>query len=147
MRWQILVAGKPALAYAKAGVDEYLLRLRRYLDCELIIVKAGSSEDVSHRLLEKSTGSYRIALDERGERPTTRQLSETIAAWEMRGEIKSISFLIGASDGHTAELRKSCDMVLSLSSLTMQHELALVVLLEQIYRIATLRRGEPYHRD
>jgi 23S rRNA (pseudouridine1915-N3)-methyltransferase len=38
-------------------------------------------------------------------------------------------------------------MVLSLSSLTMQHELALVVLLEQIYRIATLRRGEPYHRD
>jgi 23S rRNA (pseudouridine1915-N3)-methyltransferase len=147
MRWQILVAGKPALAYAKAGVDEYLLRLRRYLDCELIIVKAGSSVDVSHRLLEKSTGSYRIALYERGERPTTRQLSETIAAWEMRGEIKSISFLIGASDGHTAELRKSCDMVLSLSSLTMQHELALVVLLEQIYRIATLRRGEPYHRD
>ena len=147
MRWQILVAGKPALAYAKTGVDEYLLRLRRYLDCELIIVKAGSSEDVSNRLLEKSVGSYRIALDERGERPTTRQLSETIAAWEMRGEIKSISFLIGASDGHTAELRKSCDMVLSLSSLTMQHELALVVLLEQIYRIATLRRGEPYHRD
>ncbi len=147
MRWQILVAGKPALAYAKTGVDEYLLRLRRYLDCELIIVKAGSSEEVSNRLLEKSAGSYRIALDERGERPTTRQLSETIAAWEMRGEIKSISFLIGASDGHTAELRKSCDMVLSLSSLTMQHELALVVLLEQIYRIATLRRGEPYHRD
>ena len=147
MRWQILVAGKPALAYAKTGVDEYLLRLRRYLDCELIIVKAGNSEDVSNRLLEKSVGSYRIALDERGERPTTRQLSETIAAWEMRGEIKSISFLIGASDGHTAELRKSCDMILSLSSLTMQHELALVVLLEQIYRIATLRRGEPYHRD
>ena len=147
MRWQILVAGKPALAYAKAGVDEYLLRLRRYLDCELIIVKAGSSADVSNRLLEKSAGSYRIALDERGERPTTRQLSETIAAWEMRGDIKSISFLIGAADGHTAALRKSCEMVISLSSLTMQHELALVVLLEQLYRIATLRRGEPYHRD
>ena len=58
-----------------------------------------------------------------------------------------MSFLIGAADGHTAELRKSCDMVLSLSSLTMQHELALVVLLEQRYRIASLRTGEPYHRD
>jgi 23S rRNA (pseudouridine1915-N3)-methyltransferase len=65
----------------------------------------------------------------------------------MRGEIKCLSFLIGASDGHTAQLREQSDMVLSLSSLTMQHELVLVVLLEQIYRIATLRRGEPYHRD
>ncbi|MBU6328224.1 MAG: 23S rRNA (pseudouridine(1915)-N(3))-methyltransferase RlmH [Verrucomicrobia bacterium] len=147
MRWQIFVAGKPALAYAKAGVEEYLLRLRRYLDCECIIVKAGNSAEVSQRLLEKSAGSYRIALDERGERPTTRQLAETIAAWEMRGEIKCLSFLIGAADGHTAELRQSCDMVLSLSSLTMQHELALVVLLEQLYRIASLRKGEPYHRD
>lgn len=147
MRWQILVAGKPALSYAKAGVDEYLLRLRRYLDCELIIVKAGSSAEVSARLWEKSAGSYRIVLDERGERPTTRQLAETIAAWEMRGDIKAISFLIGASDGHTPELRKGADLLLSLSSMTMQHELALVVLLEQIYRIATLRKGEPYHRD
>jgi 23S rRNA (pseudouridine1915-N3)-methyltransferase len=66
MRWQILVAGKPALSYAKAGVDEYLLRLKRYLDCELLILKAGGSEEVSARLLEKSAGSYRIALDERG---------------------------------------------------------------------------------
>lgn len=147
MRWQILVAGKPALAYAKSGVDEYLLRLKRYLDCELVILKAGGSEEVSARLLEKSASSYRIALDERGIRPTTRQLSETIAGLEMRGEIKCVSFLIGASDGHTAQLREQSDMVLSLSSLTMQHELALVVLLEQIYRIATLRRGEPYHRD
>lgn len=147
MRWQILVAGKPALAYAKSGVDEYLLRLKRYLDCELVILKAGGSEEVSARLLEKSAGSYRIALDERGTRPTTRELSESIAALEMRGEIKCVTFLIGASDGHTPQLREQSDMVLSLSSLTMQHELALVVLLEQIYRIATLRRGEPYHRD
>lgn len=147
MRWQILVAGKPALAYAKAGVDEYLLRLRRYLDCELIIVKAGNSAEVSARLWEKSTGTYRIILDERGDRPTTRQLSDIIAALEKRGEIKAVSFLIGASDGHTPELRNSADLLLSLSSMTMQHELALVVLLEQIYRIATLRKGEPYHRD
>lgn len=147
MRWQIIVAGKPALAYAKSGVDEYLQRLRRYLDCELLVVKAGTSQEVSQRLLEKSHGSYRIVLDERGERPTTRQLSERLAALEMRGEIKCVSFLIGASDGHTEEMRQSADLLLSLSSMTMQHELALVVLLEQIYRIATLRKGEPYHRD
>lgn len=147
MRWQIIVAGKPALAYAKSGVDEYLLRLRRYLDCELVVVKAGTSQEVSQRLLEKSQGAYRVVLDERGERPTTRQLSERVAALEMRGDVKCVAFLIGASDGHTEELRRSADLLLSLSSMTMQHELALVVLLEQLYRVATLRKGEPYHRD
>lgn len=147
MRWQIIVAGKPALDYAKAGTVEYLRRIQRYCECEIVTVKAGDSRTVSALLLEKSANSYRIALDERGIRPTTRELSERIAAIEMRGEIKAISFLIGAADGHTEDLRKSADLVLSLSSLTMQHELALVVLLEQIYRIATLRKGEPYHRD
>lgn len=147
MKWQVIVAGKPALEYAKSGVDEYLRRLRRYGDCEIVMVKAGDSKVVSALLFEKSAGSYRIALDERGLRPTTRELSDKLAALEMRGEIKTVSFLIGAADGHTEELRKNCDMVLSLSSMTMQHELALVVLLEQIYRIATLRKGEPYHRD
>ncbi len=66
---------------------------------------------------------------------------------ERREGVKEITYLIGAADGHTEELRKSCDLVLSLSPLTLQHELALVVLLEQIYRVATLRRGEPYHRE
>jgi 23S rRNA (pseudouridine1915-N3)-methyltransferase len=97
--------------------------------------------------LEKSQGAFRIVLDERGERPTTRQLSDKVAALEMRGDVKCVAFLIGASDGHTDELRRSADWLLSLSSMTMQHELALVVLLEQIYRVATLRKGEPYHRD
>jgi 23S rRNA (pseudouridine1915-N3)-methyltransferase len=147
MRWQIIVAGKPALAYAKAGVDEYLLRLRRYLDAEIVTVKAGNSHEVSQRLLEKSQGAYRIVLDERGDRPTTRQLSDRFSALDMRGDVKTVAFVIGASDGHTQELRDSADWLLSLSSMTMQHELALVVLLEQIYRVATLRKGEPYHRD
>lgn len=85
-------------------------------------------------------------MDERGEVLVTSGWAEKLAAIEMRGDIKAVSFLIGASDGHTAELRRRCDAVWSLSSLTLQHELALVVLLEQLYRVATLRRGEPYHR-
>ncbi len=65
----------------------------------------------------------------------------------MRGEVKTVAFLIGAADGHTQELRDTCDMVLSLSTLTMQHELALIVLLEQLYRLACIKSGSPYHRD
>ena len=145
MKHQILVAGKPALAYAKTGTAEYLKRLQRYGSYELKHIKDGSSEDVSQRLREASEGTLRIVMDERGESLTTSQLTKRIQDWEMRG-VKRASYLIGASDGHTQTLRDEADMVWALSPLTLQHELALVVLLEQIYRVATIQRGEPYHR-
>jgi 23S rRNA (pseudouridine1915-N3)-methyltransferase len=147
MHLRLIIAGKPALAYAKAGVEEYLKRLSRYGACELVVVKAGGRDEVSARLLEKSQGCYRIALDERGERLGTRALGQRLDALAARGDIKTAAFLIGAADGHSEELRKSCDMVLTLSSFTLQHELALLVLMEQIYRVATLKSGSPYHRD
>lgn len=147
MRFRVIVAGKPALDYAKAATDEYMKRLRRYGSYDLTVVKAGNSDAVSARLLEASAGSYRIALDERGHRPSTRDLVSKIDDLEMQGTVKTISFLIGASDGHSQGLRGEADMILSLSSLTMQHELAMVVLLEQLYRIATIKSGGPYHRD
>ena len=147
MRFRVFVAGKPALGYAKTAVDDYLKRLGRHGSYETVTVKAGDKDAVSARLLDASAGCYRIALDERGETPTTRKLAERIDALEMAGEVKTVAFLIGAADGHNALLRKDSDMVLSLSSMTMQHELALVVLLEQLYRLATIKAGSPYHRD
>lgn len=145
MKILILAAGKPALAYAKTGVQEYAKRLTRYAPVELRYVRDGSSADVSARLLEASEGHYRIALDERGERLTTEQLADRFRHWHMSA-VKKIAFLIGASDGHTDELRHRADAILSLSSLTLQHELALLLLYEQIYRVHTLLKGEPYHR-
>jgi 23S rRNA (pseudouridine1915-N3)-methyltransferase len=147
MHIRLIVAGKPALAYAKAGVDDYLKRLGRFGNHELIVVRAGGSEEVSARLLERSAGCYRIALDERGDALSTRQFAAKLDALALRGDVKCAAFLIGAADGHTPALREACGMVLSLSSLTLQHELALVVLLEQLYRAASLRTGSPYHRD
>lgn len=145
MHHQIIVAGKPALKYCKDGTAEYLKRLTRYGKYELKHIKDGSSEDVSTRLHEASQKSLRIVLDERGESLTTDQLLQKINHWEMQGQ-KRATYLIGASDGHTPELRDSADLVWALSPLTLQHELALVVLLEQLYRIATIQKGEPYHR-
>jgi glycosyltransferase involved in cell wall biosynthesis len=90
---------------------------------------------------------YRIALDERGETPGTRKFAEQLASLEMRGDVKCIAFLIGAADGHSPEVREKSNRVISLSSFTLQHELALLVLLEQLYRIASIKTGSPYHRD
>ncbi len=147
MQFRLIVAGKPALAYAKAGVDEYLKRMSRFGGCELVTVKAGTSEEVSARLLEKSQGCYRIGLDERGQALGTRGFAEKLESLAMRGDVKTVAFLVGAADGHTPELRSACDLLLSLSAFTLQHELALVVLLEQLYRVASLKSGSPYHRD
>ena len=133
MQYRIIVAGKPALPYAKMAVEDYLRRLTRHGSYELMIVKAGDQQTVSERLLQASNDCFRIALDERGKTPTTRELARTLDSMKMAGEVKTIAFLIGAADGHAPELRNDCDWVLSLSSMTLQHEIALVVLMEQLY--------------
>lgn len=146
MNWKIYAAGKPALTYAKSGIGEYLKRLQRGAKVEVIYLKAGDAQSVSEDLLARSQGTYRIALDERGTPWNTNQLVQEVNKWEMDPNIKTISLLIGASDGHTNELREKAKHLWALSPLTLQHELALVVLLEQLYRVYSIKRGEPYHR-
>ena len=143
MKYRIIAIGRPRLGYAAAAVGEYRKRLARDGGVEVHFLK---EKDATRQLLERSAGTYRVALDERGEQLTTADLAgrmETLAG--DRG-VKGVSFLIGGSDGHDEDLRAGCDLVLALSGLTLQHELALVVLLEQLYRVSTIRRGEPYHR-
>lgn len=147
MHIRIIAAGKPSLAFAKSGIEEYLRRLSRFGGYELVTVKAGTREETSARLLERSQGCHRIALDERGETPDTRTLAARLAALEARGDIKTTAFLIGAADGHSEALRTACDGLLALSKMTLQHEMALLILLEQLYRVASLKAGTPYHRD
>jgi 23S rRNA (pseudouridine1915-N3)-methyltransferase len=147
MRIRLIVAGKPALAYARAGVDEYLKRLARFGPYELVTVKAGPRDEVSARLLERSAGCHRIALDERGVSMGTRAFATRLGELAARGDVKTTAFLIGAADGHDDTLRAACDLLLALSPFTLQHELALLVLLEQLYRVESLQSGSPYHRD
>jgi 23S rRNA (pseudouridine1915-N3)-methyltransferase len=138
MKWKIITVGKPALAYAKAGTQEYLHRLQHYTPVEWQTVK--------NLPATKPSGDFWLVLDERGDLPTTSTWRTTIDYWERR-PVKTITVLIGGADGHSAILRSQADSLLSLSRFTMMHELALVVFLEQLYRIYTLKRGEPYHRE
>ncbi len=147
MRHQILVVGKPALTFAKSGIEEYLQRLRKYGHYELRTLKDNKPEAISQKLLSESAHSFRIILDERGQQPTTRQFSTLMQGWIERPDIKQISYLIGPSNGHLSETRQAADYMLSLSSLVLQHELATLMLAEQLYRLATIHAGTPYHRD
>ena len=146
MRWHLFVIGKPKLDFAKLGMEEYAARLRPFAAVEIEHLKAASREKESRALLDRSEGMFRVALDERGAEIGSRALAQRISEWEMTAK-RDVALLIGGADGHTAEVRQAAGWVWSLSQLTLQHELALVVLLEQLYRAYTIKAGTPYHRD
>lgn len=144
MRWRVLAIGKPKLAFAAAGVEEYARRLRGMAKFELEFLRGGANE--SAQLLEKSEGCFRVVMDERGQQFTSPDLAKFIEKQELAAH-GTIAILIGGADGHPAALREKADFLWSLSKGTLPHELALVVALEQIYRGLTISAGHPYHRD
>lgn len=148
VRFRVLVIGKPALGFAKAGIAEYLPRLQRFGVCELEFLKGGNREDEGTALLKRSEGMFRVVLDERGAQWNSRGFSGWLGRVEEEiGGGGEIAFLVGGADGHSEEVRGAARQLWALGPMTMQHELALVVLLEQLYRARTLRAGLPYHRD
>lgn len=136
MRLRVVAVGKPRLTYAQLGVEEYAGRIRRYAPLEVHFVKE------ARELLPRAEGHRKVVLDERGRLFTTEALLRFLEGWE--GE--RVAFLVGGAEGHPEAVRREADLLLSLSPLTLQHELALLVLLEQLYRLLTLRAGHPYHR-
>ncbi|XOB98041.1 23S rRNA (pseudouridine(1915)-N(3))-methyltransferase RlmH [Deinococcota bacterium DY0809b] len=144
MRWRIVGVGKPKLAYAREGVRLYLERLAPMARVETVFVRPGRREAAA--LLEASEGWYRVVLDERGRTLRSRELAERITAWELRGVGKA-ALIVGGAEGLAPQVRAAADWVWSLSPLTLQHELALLVALEQLYRAYTIKRGSAYHRE
>ena len=146
MTWRIVTIGKPKLSYAAQGMAEYLKRITPFAKIEMLALKPGRTETESEALLAKSQGCLRIALDERGQEFASRAFASKLRDWEQTS-VKTAALLIGGSDGHSSELREKADLVWSLGQLTLQHELALLVVLEQIYRAYSINHGLPYHRD
>jgi 23S rRNA (pseudouridine1915-N3)-methyltransferase len=146
MNWNIFAIGKPRLDYAELGIAEYLKRLEPMAKVRTHYLKGGKQAEESALLLERSEGMVRIALDERGEQISSRFFADTIKGWEQRS-MKSVAILIGGADGHVPLVRSTCQYVWALSKLTLQHDLALVVFFEQLYRAYTIKNGLPYHRD
>lgn len=145
MKLLLLTVGKPALAYARAGRDEYLGRLGKFGSVEHATVKASDAARESADLLARSGGCLRVVLDERGDHLTSRQLAAKLDQWQQAS--RTVAVIIGGADGHHGSMIESADFVWSLGPLTLQHELALVVVLEQLYRTRTILAGHPYHRD
>ncbi len=153
---QILIAavGKLKTAHWKSAQEEYLGRLNRYTSARLVEVRDAvghggpdgvAAEKEGRLLLEASEGTgRRIALDCTGQQLDSPGLARYLEKnLEVYGKL---ALLIGGPVGLSAETLEACDERLSLSLLTLPHELARVLLLEQLYRAATIVSGEKYHK-
>jgi 23S rRNA (pseudouridine1915-N3)-methyltransferase len=139
MRYRVVAVGRIRDAALRAACDEYLDRLRHYTR-----VEEGEVKDAARILGAVPDGSRLVALSRSGEQWTSGQLAEWTARWEQEG--RDVTLAIGGSETLPEPVLRAAERVWSLSQLTFPHELARVILYEQLYRAYTIRRGEPYHR-
>lgn len=145
MRLHLITVGEPKLAYAKAGWEEYEKRLRRYHKVQVTRVSGKTQAQESEAVARAAGKAPLILLDPRGKQFSSEALSEYLDAQALAGQ-GELALAIGGPDGHTDELRARAQKLWSLAELTLPHDLAMVVLLEALYRAATISAGEPYHR-
>lgn len=153
MKWTVIGVGRLKEPFYRDGCAEYLGRLQRKravacLEVEEVAPKAGDSTRSTRaegERLRKLAGNARIvALTERGDLLSTQDLARRLEQFER--EPQDLAFLLGGPDGLDPDLERAADWRLSLSPLTLPYQLARLVLLEQLYRVESLRRREPYHR-
>ena len=142
MKHRVCCVGRPG-GWAKEAGEEYSKRIGRFGELECIHLR--ESPNVERQLMEKGEGWWKICLDPKGGSLSTEEWRKEWEKWERLGRTK-LAWMIGGADGHSEEFRRGCDVVRSLGPQTLSHDLAWVVLLEQIYRVESWRAGHPYHR-
>lgn len=154
MKIDIVAVGRLKEPYWRAAADEYLKRLGPYATVrEVEVADRDVSHDERRAMAEEGAavlralagGSRVIALDAAGSPLDSVQLSSWLSAHALEGR-SSLAFVVGGAAGLDAAVIERADERLSLSPMTLPHQLARVVLLEQLYRAFKIWRGEPYHR-
>jgi 23S rRNA (pseudouridine1915-N3)-methyltransferase len=124
--------------------DEYLKRLSRYADVQGMALK---DESALLKLCGREARPVRhtlVLLDSRGKQLSSEEFAAYLAHYPDRNPLPLL-FAVGPANGFTAETRQEANLLLSLGKMTLAHELARVVLLEQLYRAFTILKGHPYH--
>lgn len=159
MKITIIAVGKLKEKYLKDGIQEYAKRLSRFCDLQVVEVEDEQAADSlspaqeeqvkkkeAERILKKvRDGSLLCVLDIKGERPDSAGFANKLQSFFVSGS-SHITFVIGGSLGLDAALVKKADFRLSLSEMTFPHQLARLILLEQIYRAFKIINGETYHK-
>lgn len=156
MKIGLLCVGRVSEAYLRDGVEEFLKRVRRYMPLDVIELKeekaGGKRPDIARireregeRLLSRmADNAFVVVLDEGGQDMTSQQLADFFEH-HMVHATPEVDFVIGGAYGVGETVTRHADLVLSLSKMTLTHQMARMLLLEQVYRAMTILRNEPYH--
>ncbi|MEW6262860.1 MAG: 23S rRNA (pseudouridine(1915)-N(3))-methyltransferase RlmH [Thermodesulfobacteriota bacterium] len=155
MRLKFVFVGRTKSRYLAQGVSDYLTRLKAYLPVEEVIVKDVRGRDEAARevraeetqrlLATLKPDDFFVLLDSSGREMTSLELATWLKETWDRG-VKSLVFGLGGPQGLDERAIRRADLKLSLSRLTLTHEMCRLVLLEQIYRGLRLATGRPYHK-
>ena len=143
MRLVIAWIGRTKSAPIQSLTAEYVKRLSRFAACE---ARELASESALLKLLEKGgrTPPVLVLLDSRGRQLTSEEIANFLAYHQSHGT-QELLFAVGPADGWSDATRKPANTILSFGKVTLPHELARVVMLEQLYRGFTILQGHPYH--
>lgn len=146
MKITLVTIGKLKEKFLIDGVAEYLKRIKIFAKTEVReISECRTVEEEGEKLLAQvPKDSFLIVLDVAGSELTSEGLAEKISALNLRG-ISDITFLIGGAFGLSEDVRQAANFRLSLSQMTFTHQMARLIIVEQIYRAFKIIRGEPYH--
>ena len=145
VKLHFVTVGEPKLSFAKSGWDEYYGRLGRYHKPRVTRVPNSTPDKEGAAILRAVGAAPLVALDPRGRQMTSEELAAFLDRLAVNG-IGDLAFCVGGPDGLTDEVRGKAHTLWSLSKLTLPHDLAMIVLLEAVYRAATISAREPYHR-
>jgi|SRR3989338_2894518 len=140
MRTKLIVVGKLKEAHYKEACQEYLKRLQKYASVEVIEIKDEGKEKEAEKILAKCNNAFVVVLTEEGKQFTSLQFASFIQKRE-----SDIVFILGGPYGLSDQVKKKANLLLSLSAMTLPHELCRVVFLEQLYRAYTILKNEKYH--
>ena len=154
MRVIIAVVGKPKDRHLAAAIAEYETRAARYWPLDVVEVREGSGRGIDADLAKEREGAkllerippsaMLVVCDELGDRLTSAEFANVVAG--ARDKARDIAFVIGGAFGVAASVRARATRVLQMAPWTLPHEMARLVLAEQLYRAGTIMRGEPYHK-
>jgi len=143
MKIHIVTVGEPKLPYARVGWEEYAKRLRHYHQVRITHVPDKWAYDAKH-LLEICGNAYKVALVIEAAQLTSPELAAFLEKRNLAA--REVCFIIGGPEGLPEEVIQKADFTWSLSKLTFPHDLAMVVLVEALYRASTISAGQPYHK-
>jgi 23S rRNA (pseudouridine1915-N3)-methyltransferase len=142
MKLHIITVGKPKLGYAQAGWEEYWARLKRYHQLRATHIP-DKHNDTAH-ILEAAGTAYIVVLSIPGRQLSSEGLASFLQKQGLTG--RETAFIVGGPEGLPQAVLDKADYQLSLGSLTLPHDLAMVVLLESLYRASTISSSHPYHK-